>query len=318
MDSTNRSKFVYLVQGRKDLTIEFLSLVGNIPNVIVATWDEPLSATDSFALNTFFIPNTTWAEGRNFLYQIGIEMFPDATYFVFCDEDVRFREGFLEDFELEILDRSPGIAFPLCDRIKNEGWYSDKLTERPIRHDQVFQVFHRRVLEERIVFPLDTKFDEISWWLTTNLQHYLIQTKYFNESLQFNDYNVYNTHHTLENEQISTEENVSKYLNGEFTSDDLTELKKYIDFKFGKQKRILDTIYQRSIHNRLRIKNLNKKHWRYFMELLLIGDFIQSIKLFIKIVFTFVSNVIYPIFWPSSTLLGSSRVAARRHRRKRR
>ena len=87
---SNSSDFVYLVQGRSDLTELFLTKIGEVQSIMVATWDKEISTVGLQHCQFFYIPNTTWAEGRNFLFQKAMQTYPNARYYIFCDEDVEF------------------------------------------------------------------------------------------------------------------------------------------------------------------------------------------------------------------------------------
>jgi hypothetical protein len=289
--------FVYLVQGRADLTKNFLSRAEEIEYIMVATWDAPLDFESDSIKHNFFIPGTTWAEGRNFLFSQAKKFFPNSKYLIFCDEDVIFGKDFISKFEEKLLEMNPGIAVPLCDRIKSEGWISSKEIEHPVQHDQIFQAFRNDILSEGIVFPIDTEFDKKSWWITTCLQHHLIQSNYYHETLQFNTLMVHNSHHTLDIIKEHSESSMgSMYVNGKFSDSDLQELKQYIVLKYGEQRAILDTIFQPKIQDKLRVKNLNSQDIEKIFLLLLNRNWVKAIKYFVKVIFTFITNIYYTCF----------------------
>jgi hypothetical protein len=297
---------VYLIQGRSNLINILFENVNFGPKVVILTWDSEFPANElpSYVLRIFF-PNSTWAEGRNRLLEEASIAYPDAEYFVFLDDDVEFTGQSLKYFEELILNYRPKIAVPLCDRIMREMSYSRRQMERPIRHDQVMMAFHKSVLKDGIVLPIDTKFDNLSWWLTCELNHYMIQKFYFREMLSFNNVVIRNSNHSHELDSDLHAGEKSEY-KAKFTSIHLEQVKYYIEEKYGSQKSILDTIFQPSILKKIRIVNLNRLHFEKLLSLLQMRKFYRFSILTGKITLTFFMNLVYRIFWPS--LLLSSRV----------
>ncbi len=299
---------VYLIQGRSNLVKILFENVIFGPKVLILTWDREFQKSElpSSVVKIFF-PNSTWAEGRNRLLEEASVAYPDVEYFVFLDDDVEFTGQSLKSFEELLLSYRPKIAVPLCDRIVREISYSRRLIERPIRHDQVMMAFHKSVLKDGIVLPIDTKFDNISWWLTCELNHYLIQKFYFREMFSFNEVVIRNSNHAHEWASELNPVEKSEYKTN-FTSSHLEQVKHYIEEKYGEQESILDTIYQPSILKKLRIVNLNRLHLEKLLSLVRLRKFHRFTILTGKITLTFFINLLYRIFCPS--LLMSSRVCS--------
>lgn len=297
-------QFVYLVQGRRDLALEFLEIVGRLPNILVATWDYPLVSNIVSADRTFYIPHTTWAEGRNFLLTEALKKYPNATYYIFSDEDVRFDSDFLDNFEHYLNIIQPQIAVPLCDRIRFEQSHSKDVLEFPKWHDQNFQAFHQSIIHEGILFPIDTTFDSESWWLTCELQQFLIQTKYPTAIVRFNRLLTTNTHHSLSPHDSTQTQKLSLYANGSYSKPQLEKLKSYIELVHGKQINILGTIFQPRLLDAFYIKHLSTWHLRKVIRLMRRGHFKGAISMLKNVIGTFLVNFFFRLFCPQKTLMG--------------
>ena len=297
MNSSWSDKVAYLVQGRSELVQEEFRYIEFGPNVIVLTWDFEIPE-DVFPVGVtkFFFPNSTWAEGRNKLLELAASRYRNIEYFVFLDDDIAFTKSSLNEFERLILEFQPKIAVPLCDRIVREMSFSQRSLERPIRHDQILMAFHRSVLEDKIALPIDTQFDEISWWLTAVMNHYLIQKFYFDGMLSFNDVVIRNTNHGHE---VTEPALIDKSLyRARFTVAELEAMKLYIRSKYGAQPATLDTIFQPKVFEKLRVVNLNKLHIEHLFLMARQGKVSHFLKLLIKIASTYATNGVYRVIWP--------------------
>ena len=264
---------VYLIQGRLDIVKGLLQEMSLGPNVFVLTWDKKFPINDlPRNIKEVFFPNSTWAEGRNKILEEALSAFPKAEYFVFLDDDVRFERLSMYSFEKQLLKYRPKIAVPLCDRIIREMSYSRHSVERPIRHDQVMMAFHKSIFEEGIVLPIDTKFDKSSWWLTCEMNHYLIQKFYFQEILCFNEIVIRNSNHAHENSGALFSFDKSQY-KSRFTAIQMDQVLSYIKEKHGSQDAMLDTIFQAEVLKRFRIVNLNRIHLENLFILIRKGEF---------------------------------------------
>lgn len=295
---------MYLVQGRSDLVLDFLEIVGTLSRILIATWDKPITSEQVEVDNTFFIPKTTWADGRNFLLSKALKKYPDAKYFIFSDDDVRFNNQFLEKFENYLSHLTPDIAVPLCDRIRREGAFSKNEIEHPFFHDANFQAFHRNVIDEGVLFPIDTTFDEISWWLTCEIQLYLIQTHYLSRILRFNRLEVLNSNHIQPSTQADAGSFTSSYVNKPYTNVQRINVQKYLRMKYGHVKPILGTLMQPVIYSYLYINVLQLCHIKRLLHEIRSGNVKRVIKLSIVILSTLLLKTFYQLFLPHLTLRG--------------
>lgn len=292
-------KVIYLVQGRSDRILGFERNLPKSSDVIVLTWDKPLERTKcEWASALLYLPNSTWAEGRNLLLKNALKEFNDFDYLIFCDEDAEFETGGSSRFEDFLYSVRPIIGFPLSERIKNEHIYSNCQFERAIRHDQVVQAFSFQSVQEGRVLPIDLQFDSVSWHLTAELNQYLIQRYYFENTITCNLVNVKNTHHT----ELEIDPS-SNYVGGT-TDQQIKQLKKYIEQKYGKQPHILDTIFQPKIFTIYRLVNLNRTHFDRLIGFFYTDKREALIYLF-RIVLTLLLNILYSVFSPKNILKAS-------------
>jgi hypothetical protein len=304
MELNKNIDFVYLVQGRSDLTLEFLEMLGSIPRILVATWDKPIESEYVNNSNIFFIPKTTWAEGRNFLLSKALLVYPDATYFIFSDEDVRFGNQFIEKFEDYLSRLKPGIAIPLCDRIRREKTHTDDEIEHPLWHDQNFQAFHRDIVEDGVLFPIDTTFDSVSWWLTCQMQEYLIQTYYLKRIIRFNRLEVVNSNHDQPTSEFENSSTISSYDRTGWTKEDIIELQKYIVRKYGTQKSLIQTVFQPNFMYWSYIKHFRSEHFLQLWRELHRCNARMTLRMSKHILFTVLINAVYRVLLPNRTLRG--------------
>lgn len=271
------------------------------PNVIVLTWDCELQKSQfSRNLKTFFLPRSTWAEGRNFLLKKALEEFSNVDYFVFLDDDVEFVKSSMLEFEQLTRKFQPKISVPLCDRIIREMSFSRAFMEHPIRHDQILIAFHQSVVNEGIVLPLNSNLDSISWWITAELQHYLIQIHYFSQLIRFNEIRITNANHNHGN--IDPNQSSNSLYHPSFSQENISSLKHFIVTEYGHQKKLLDTIFEPRFLKKARLTNLNSLHVRHLINFLVRGQYVMVFKLFTKIICTLLINVFYRIFLPNQIL----------------
>lgn len=180
--------FLYLFQGRSDLIekYQFLSDRNNCDAIFI-TYDKQIS-------NSIYLPNSTWAEGRNFLLKKTFER-DEYLYYIFCDDDIEFEKGGWDQFEDNLLSLQPAIAVPV---------FLEKTKATPLRllkynsvlyNDEQMIAYHKDVLNDGIVMPFQNQFDSIHWWASCHLQQVLIQNFYANEILQLNDVHITNKVH---------------------------------------------------------------------------------------------------------------------------
>ncbi len=192
---------IYLVQGESELIKNFVNLKERKDvNTLLLTYDQPLD-------ETIYLPNSTWAEGRNLLLKKALEMDIPFEYFIFLDDDVNFIQGDFKLFEDFLFKYSPAIAVPIffpktIHTVLAVGTAYRKKFYRPIFEQQIcrfadaqFMAFHRDVIDDHILMPLQTHFDQCNWGATSSTQQLLIHNLYQNKFVQFNNVIVENLAH---------------------------------------------------------------------------------------------------------------------------
>ena len=194
------SKVIYLIQGKSKFIINYFYLKKRKDvDCIFITYDQEIDGVG-------FYPDSTWGEGRNYLLQKALETGKDYQYYIFMDDDVRFLEGDVKTFEKQLLKYKPAIAIPVFvpkTKITIMGfnnWFTKRFV--PLRMQQQcrfadaqFIAFHRDVIADKLVVPLQTHFDKVSWYATSSTQQLLMFNLYKRYILQFNTIKVQNAIH---------------------------------------------------------------------------------------------------------------------------
>jgi len=178
-------KFLYLVQGQSDLVNNFLHLTKRSnASAIFLTFDKPIKEAE-------YLPNSTWAQGRNKMLEIASTK-KDYLYYIFCDDDITFKKGGWDEFEKYLTTIRPAIAIPV---------FLEKIKKTPLLwlrynsflfNDEQMIAFHRDVVKDCIVLPYQSRFDDIHWWASCRIQQILIQNFYSSNSIQLNNIHISN------------------------------------------------------------------------------------------------------------------------------
>lgn len=187
MISNGHKQFLYLVQGQADLVREYHHLKQRKnADVIFLTYDKPLE-------DAIFFPNSTWAEGRNQQLSEALNR-GSYEYYIYCDDDISFESGSWTQFENNLLRFKPGIAVPIFPKTVNSALKFPHLQVQPFFiNDEQLIAFHREVVNDRIVVPYQTRFDQMNWWVSCEIQQLLIQNFYYFDAWQFNEIRIENT-----------------------------------------------------------------------------------------------------------------------------
>lgn len=206
--------------------------------VFLLAYDKPFIEKTQPGISTFYYPNTTWAEGRNILLAEAKKEIFD--YVIFLDDDVNVSKGSFIYFENKLIDYKPWVGLPLCNEIKNSNRYlKGHSIQRPVALDQLVQAYSFGVVTDNIVLPFVTDFDSSSWWMSCEINAYLILRYYYENTLQFNDFEVINSNHAWEEGNSPVE---SIYLGG-MSEQQRRELREYIILKYGNQPGLSGTLF---------------------------------------------------------------------------
>lgn len=182
----HRNDFIYLVQGQRELVSTFLHLADRPrADALFLTYDEPLDIEDAI-----FFPNSTWAEGRNRLLEVARKR-GLYRYYIYSDDDVDFERGGWQELENGLLAHSPAVGVPVVPKTHDTAL---PLPVQPFRlNDEQVMGLHHDVVDDNLIVPYQTRFDEVHWWASCQIQEILIQTFYPRGALQFNTITVRNT-----------------------------------------------------------------------------------------------------------------------------
>lgn len=180
---------LYLLQGQaENLEKYFCQLNRSDIDALYLTYDYEID-------EAIFLPNSTWAEGRNKLLEEAIKL-SAYKYYIFCDDDVEFKEGGFKKFEDNLLKYNPLVAVPIVPRSKHTVIKAlDGTFQSFLFNDEQMIAFHEKVVKDRVVIPYYLQFDSLHWWATCQIQEILIQTFYPYDSIQFNDVEIDNKFH---------------------------------------------------------------------------------------------------------------------------
>src|SRR6056297_586593 len=196
-----KKKFLYLVHGDNKL-IRNYDFLADRPGagLIQSTYNAP-------AEGAHYFPGSTWAEGRNGLLEKALELEESYEYYIFMDDDIEFHDGGFDELEAQLTRLKPAVAVPVfvpktTRTVLGVGISYHRKLYLPLTSYQVcqfadgqFMAFHRDVLLDNILMPLQNQFDEISWWYTSSTQQILMHTLYPETTIQLNNVAVTNESH---------------------------------------------------------------------------------------------------------------------------
>ena len=194
-------KFLYLVQGTDSLVKDYFFLKKRkSSDLLASTYNQPLEGA-------FHFEGTTWAEGRNLLLKKAMDLEKEYDYYIFLDDDIRFHRGGYDVFEEQLTRLNPAVAVPVflpktTHSVIGFGVSFYNKLFMPFRNYQIchladgqFLAFHKDVIKDRLLMPLQNQFDSISWWFTSSTQQLLVHNLYQEHFLQFNNVSITNESH---------------------------------------------------------------------------------------------------------------------------
>ena len=140
------NKFLYLVQGQSDLISKNSHLAHRKDaDAIFLTYDRPIK-------NAIFLPNSSWAQGRNKLLEAALQK-DVFLYYIFCDDDIRFKTGGWDQFEESLLSVRPAVAVPVSTpKTKKTPLKGLKYQAFLINDEQMMAFHHDVVFDEHDSF----------------------------------------------------------------------------------------------------------------------------------------------------------------------
>ena len=181
--------FIYLVQGQSGRVKNYLHLAARQQaDALFLTYDRPLEGSEAL-----FLPQSSWAEGRNRLLELARQR-GAYRYYIFCDDDISFARGGWDEFEAQLLAFKPAIGVPVVPTtVKHTlAWLEHQVFRL---NDEQLMAFHHEVVADALVLPYQRCFDAIHWWITCEIQKALIQRFYPRGAVQFNRIEIANDCH---------------------------------------------------------------------------------------------------------------------------
>lgn len=189
-------------------------------DVIFLSYDEKLDGCE-------FLPNSTWAEGRNYLLELSKKK-GDYLYNIFCDDDIEFIKGSWDVFEQELIKYNPKVATPIVPKTRKQTLSFLPYQNISVNDEQMI-AFHRDVLKKEKIFPLIKEFDNIHWWVSCEIQENLIQYYYPYDFIQFNTINIDNTETRRYDDKMNDKEGFHKYVRQYLASQNIPYSIKYMN-----------------------------------------------------------------------------------------
>src|SRR4051812_41692657 len=146
--------FTYLIQGKADNVVKYLELRGTTSRLVGLTYDRALDGFD-------FLPKSTFARGRNHLYEKVMKDPAKSDYYVFIDDDVVFQRGSFRQMERNLERHRPSVGVPVVPKMVTDTRgilfgnrvYPLAAKQRFWLNDEQYLAVSRAVLEEGKLFP---------------------------------------------------------------------------------------------------------------------------------------------------------------------
>ena len=180
-------KFCIMIQAREDYDY-FENFKSQDSDVFVLTFKEEIRKE-----NYFFLPNSTWSQGRNYLLKNCYD--EKYEYFIFLDDDVRIlnknKECGISTFKDLLMKHKPCIGFPeyFWHLGKGGGRFGIRKQEnkfnRPIRFDQCCVAISSKAI--KTILPYEEEFDSKNWWVSGEIMNFKVEVIFSESVLQFNE-----------------------------------------------------------------------------------------------------------------------------------
>ena len=213
--------FIYLVQGQSGRIKNYLHLAAREQaDALFLTYDKPLEGGEAL-----FLPQSSWAEGRNRLLELARQR-GAYRYYIFCDDDISFIKGDWDEFEAQLLALKPAIGIPVVPKTANHtvAWLKHQVF---LLNDEQLMAFHHEVVADALVLPYQLQFDATHWWITCEIQQALIQYFYPRGAVQFNRVEIANDCHDRYpmDEGIVAIEYACRWLREQFVAETVADVK---------------------------------------------------------------------------------------------
>ena len=175
-------------------------------DVVVLSYKKECREKKLSHITYLFDNTTTWGSGRNKLFFHTMERRPSYTYYIFTDDDITLRFNDATTLEMRqltpirvfqnwLLDFEPAVGvvdywfrrqgYILRERMRKICGISNStsLANPTIFYDPLFNAFHAKAV--RHIFPLDTRHEKTTWWLTDKYVAAVVELKFRGQALLF-------------------------------------------------------------------------------------------------------------------------------------
>ncbi|KAL9965285.1 hypothetical protein ACROYT_G029060 [Oculina patagonica] len=228
VESTNKSKvsppFIYLTQTEQCLPpylIQTLELEHSSKcrcDVIVLSFKTECQENSGPHITYMFDNKTSWGSGRNKLFVHAEERRLDYIYYIFLDDDIalKFNDAATPEmrrlppihvFQNWLLEYEPALGVVdyevhdgkrmllsrrrmVCDnKLVNNTSHANPT----ILYDPLLNAFHAKAVGH--IFPLDSRYENVNWWLTDKYLASVVELKFRGQALLFFPVTVENLLH---------------------------------------------------------------------------------------------------------------------------
>ena len=216
--------FIYLTQTEQCLSsklIQNLELTNCSEcrcDVVVLSYKKKCREVSPPHFTYLFDNTTTWGSGRNKLFFHAMDKRSAYIYYIFLDDDIFLKfnsaaspamtrsspisifQNWLLDFEpvVGVVDYKRRRAGETVLRRRRAVCHSRHQNHTPlaypnIYYDPLFNAFHAKAISH--IFPLDTRYEKVSWWFTDKYIASVVELKFRGQALLFFPVTVVNPLH---------------------------------------------------------------------------------------------------------------------------
>lgn len=189
--------FLYLIQCKSSEVIKQSELLDNINSIkLFLTWD--YSHDDAL-----FLPNSSWAEGRNLLIKEAKNLIQKnkllIKYITIIDGDAIPDSKNWLNYQEFLEHKNMLMCIPRMEKSKCFERHSDKILNRKYQRalyiDEQVQSFRLDFFDLVSDYLYTKKFDDVCWWYSCEISQYTLRYVLKGEIIQYNDFSIRNDVH---------------------------------------------------------------------------------------------------------------------------
>lgn len=212
--------FLYLIQTEHCLPTYLMQRkrLGNSSDckcdVLVLSFKEKCEQETADHIQYMYDPKTTWASGRNALYQRAWKRKANYRYYIFADDDILLEynsqvnqsvkhQPELRTFENFLLEVEPAVGCvdyefhhpaSLIRTVRKNCLNKLDLSLLPmVGFDPLLNAFHRDALPHLLPYPVE--YEKESWWYSHSIVSISIEFKFRGQAVMYPGITVFNTLH---------------------------------------------------------------------------------------------------------------------------